>query len=82
MKLDFYENLDKMHVKLFPNFTSFSFDYLGIILGYHGGNYDLNRRFFTCSLSCRELHALKRLENTRFQASFNALRSSFITHNI
>ena len=36
VKLDFNENLDKMHVKLFPNFTSFSFDYLGIILEYHG----------------------------------------------
>ena len=36
MKLDFYENLDKMHVKLFLNFTSFSFDSLGIILEYHG----------------------------------------------
>ena len=36
MKLDFYENLDKMHVKLFPNFTSFSFDYLGKILEYRG----------------------------------------------
>ena len=36
MKLDFNENLDKMHVKLFPNFTSFSFDNLGIILEYHG----------------------------------------------
>ena len=35
MKIDFYENLDKMHVKLFPNFTSFSFDYLGIITEYH-----------------------------------------------
>ena len=36
MKLDFYANLDKMHVKLFPNFKSFSFDNLGIILEYHG----------------------------------------------
>ena len=36
MKLDFYKDLDKMHVKLLPNFTSFSFDYLGIILEYHG----------------------------------------------
>ena len=32
VKLDFYENLDKMHVKLFPNFTSFSFDNLGFII--------------------------------------------------
>ena len=69
VKLDFNENLDKMHVKLFPNFTSFSFDNLGIILEYHGWQiYDHNRRFFTCLLSCRELHVLKRLENTRFQA--------------
>ena len=36
MKLDFYDNLDKMHVKLFLDFPSFSFDYLGIILEYHG----------------------------------------------
>ena len=84
VKWDFYENLDKMHVKLFPNFTSFSFEYTNRYNTWISWvtNYDHNRRFLTCLLSCRELHALKHLENTRFQAPFNALRSSFITHNI
>ena len=67
-----YKDLDKMRLKLFPNFTSISFDYL--LISWVTNNYYVSSRGFLTFLSWivlidRELHSVKRLE-LKFGFSF------------